>query len=353
MQSICRAYAREGSPESTKRKFGLKCLWYDAGRTCETSFLTVGDLKHDPNFHFTVGECPQWKPGKMKHAAFGVGANRHICWYTDFGDYLAVGDHQLISAPGEIDWLIPDLQKVKAPGQVLGAWVKDLQKGSEHAVYKYYTIDELPAELVFSAGGIRPGTILHLLEWMPGDIAKHSTGHDFTKISAIYEYMLEGLRDRHAYVPGCNVLGHWPAHPYGEFGPGAVTASLEALKATVDWSKLMKAMDDYFWLDSASPSRLRNIDGTDGDLRPAIKGAFASAIMYYPERKAAKPEEMKIATIKLQGHIHLCFPNLCAACADGSHGVLCGWSAKIRTMFIDKNLRLTSVQGNRAIHQPK
>jgi hypothetical protein len=128
MESMCRAYAQEGSPESTKRKFGLKCLWYNAGRTCETSFLTVGDLKHDPNFHFTCGECPQWKPGKLKHAAFGVGAIRHICWYTDFGDYLAVGDHQLISAPGEIDWLIPDLQKVKAPGQVLGAWVKDLQK---------------------------------------------------------------------------------------------------------------------------------------------------------------------------------------------------------------------------------
>ena len=78
-----------------------------------------------------IAEIPQDKPGRFKHAAFVAGADRHCCFYTDFGDYLTLVAREPYN-DGETEWLIPELHDSGSPGTKAGKWIKVMTFNAGH-----------------------------------------------------------------------------------------------------------------------------------------------------------------------------------------------------------------------------
>lgn len=108
---------------------------------------------------------------------------------------------------------------------------------------------------------------------------------------------------------GAIVLAGWAPLPWGHHGDGPSPPSLDALYNTgQDMEVLEAVMDNLFNLDDASPPMLLS----DGALRPLLRAAFASMIMYHPDRMAAgemRPVCMKL--LEAVGKIGISTPMLC------------------------------------------
>jgi len=114
---------------------------------------------------------------------------------------------------------------------------------------------------------------------MPAEIAVHTTGHYLTQLGSIFEYI---DATRALCQPGITALSGFKPFPFGQLGKGPVPASLSSLEALgVSLEVLDAIIDALFSLDSASPPHFR----IGGSLRPAVRAAFASQVMYYPDRE--------------------------------------------------------------------
>jgi len=136
---------------------------------------------------------------------------------------------------------------------------------------------------------------------------------------------------------GAIVLAGWAALPWGHFGHGPVPASLEAVEAIgVSRDTLDFITDEYFQLDNSRPARLL----VGAELRPAVRAALSTSIMYYGERYDAA--EMPLLQVKLRDAL------LKGKATRGgdAHGTLLHWSGLIRAQFNTANLRLTSRAGD-------
>jgi len=121
------------------------------------------------------------------------------------------------------------------------------------------------------------GVVEALVLRVPDIFAAVKTGHDLTSVSAMYDYMGARLV---LTIAGAVVLAGWPALPWGQLGPGAQPASLDALVVcAVDLAQLMLVMDEIFNLHDESP--IGFLSG--GKMRGAVECAFATLIMYYGE----------------------------------------------------------------------
>lgn len=113
-----------------------------------------------------------------------------------------------------------------------------------------------------------------------------------TSVSAIFEYVQPDIA---LNVVGATVLAGYPAHPWGQLGKGPVPPSLESLVAAgYNPEALDVVIDALFRLDSASPPMLLR----DGALRPAVRCALASMIMYYGHR--LKTGEMRAVVVSMR-----------------------------------------------------
>jgi len=88
VESMTKAYAREGSPESAIRAFALVCLRQAAGRLTEQAQITLDGSRYDSFFKCVFGEWPQPKVTKDKSVAFVAGANRGLCFFTTWADHM-------------------------------------------------------------------------------------------------------------------------------------------------------------------------------------------------------------------------------------------------------------------------
>ena len=186
VQAVCKAYSKANTLEAAQRKFAVKTGWRACGRTNEPSFLNYDSLMHDKLLDSPVIELLQSKSSKMKHSIFVAAPHRHACWLVDFGDVLVLDCGKTLYNTGEPCWLLPDLQS--GAGSKLSTYVKAIQKSGNGALQRYahVAIDSLPIDP--TAAGLRPGACDTIAMHVPAEIAVHTTGHDLTGLSALWEY---------------------------------------------------------------------------------------------------------------------------------------------------------------------
>ena len=116
---------------------------------------------------------------------------------------------------------------------------------------------------------------------MPAEFVKELTGHDLSKISALFEY-IEATRA--LTMPGCAVLAGWPAPPWGQLGRGPQAASLAPLDQFVSRQDLNALIDATFDFNPelTSPCLLEG-----GSVREGVKASYASQLMYFENRLEA------------------------------------------------------------------
>mmetsp|Transcript_11864 Transcript_11864/g.25028 ORF Transcript_11864/g.25028 Transcript_11864/m.25028 type:complete len:152 (-) Transcript_11864:739-1194(-) len=123
---------------------------------------------------------------------------------------------------------------------------------AKYAKFSHFSVDALPDRV--TAGGVRPGASNTLCKYMPAEMVVHVTGHELKTTSALYEYV---DANRAIAIPGARVLAGWPALPWGHLGDGPLPPSLKPLhEASIPESNLEDAIDNVFYLDSASPPML-------------------------------------------------------------------------------------------------
>jgi hypothetical protein len=195
---------------------------------------------------------------------------------------------------------------------------------------------------------------------MPAEIAVHTTGHYLTQLGSIFEYI---DATRSLCQPGITVLSGFKPFPYGQLGKGPVPASLSSLEALgVSLEVLDSIINVLYGLDSASPPQFR----IEGSLRPAVRAAFASQVMYYQEReKNAEMIEvlnrMRRAVSDVSGKISssssssssssASASNNCPLSPEGPHATLLQWSVRLATKFNLDNQHLLGGAGSDALVQ--
>lgn len=295
VELLSAAYAKEGSCEAAVRKFAINTCLRAGGRASEPAFMTMESMEWDIHFHAVYGELPQSKPSKVKLVAFCAGKSRHSCWFLDFADYLSLRPEIEPEDPTEADavsWLCPELHRSSDPAKRLGDWIKALQPKERGGAARYaaLAIDVLPDGC--NASSLRAGVCNALRAQMPTELAVATTGHDLKSMSAFFEYV---DADRALLVPGSLVLAGWDPLPWGQVGDSPSPACLAPLDPMLDMSVLTLAINELFRLHDHCPSFLR----PGGKLRPAIEAAFATLIMYYPDRSThGEMSEVNVLLIK-------------------------------------------------------
>ena len=271
LKPVNRAFAREGSVESARRRLALNMTWGSAGRASEVAGVTWDSIEWDAEFGAAYVEIVQMKVAKIKNIMFVAGADRHSDFFLALGDYLALRQPKP-SRDDEPDWLIPELNETKSPGTTITNYLKALRPEGGAVGYKEYAVPGLPETVC--AGGIRPGASNTLAKFMPGELIVQLTGHGLEGSSAVYNYI---DADRALAIPGALVLAGWSALPWSQLGEGPQPPTLEALRdAGVDLDDFERAIDHIFNIDSAVPAVLK----PGGKLRPLLRTALASMIMY-------------------------------------------------------------------------
>ena len=328
VKACSQAYSKANTQEAAQRKFAIKSGWRCCGRTNEPSFLNYDSLKHDKNIGAPVIESIQSKSSKVKLSIFVAGVDRHSCWLLDFGDALVFDHGKNVYNNGEPCWLHPDLQS--GAGSKLTAYVKAIQAtGKQGALQRYaeVAIDSLPPDP--TAAGLRPGACDTIAMYVPAEIAVHTTGHDLTGMSALWEYLACRLA---LLVPPAIVLAGWRPLPWGQLGRAPTPASYLALiEVGLSEDLLHRYVDRLFSLHDHSPPMLLR----GGALRLTILHVCATLVMYYEERFAAG----EMCTVLL--HMRDSFTVLSMPQHD-PHLVLIRWGKHLKARFDMDNLHLTA-----------
>lgn len=336
LRAMAQALAREGSPESALRKLALTCCHQSAGRSSEIAWTTWRGIEWDPHFKCCFIEVPCSKPGRFKIVALAAGRDRHVCFFTALGDYLALNLLPVYEEE-EAAWFMERLQASKSPGATVSGYIADLRPDSGSKKYKDFLVHTLPPKA--TAAGWRPGACNALAARMPEYLAGQATDHEFTKCSAFFEYTDPHLA---LCMPASRVLCDWPPFPYGQLGLGSVPASLQpVLDSGVDEDLVHASIDRLFTLHSASPPQLLR----NGSLRDMVNASAASLIMAYSERLRAGEmlpllERMRSVT----GGFGACTVAACSGSGSGSGSssngastVLIHWGTLIAKDFTAAN----------------
>ncbi|XRB16590.1 hypothetical protein RI054_13g64340 [Pseudoscourfieldia marina] len=241
------ALAHRSTPRAMETKFALRQTWASGGRAAESAYLLYTGLKWDYDQQCTVGLWPQLKTFKVKLAVFVAGIDASTCYYTDWGDVMALSQPPIFE-DGEACFLNTKLSLAAHPARVLGASMKDLRKDCP----------ELPEDV--SAGGLRPGVVNYALMHVDPMFLCHTTGHDGKGFSNLFEYMDASVA---MAIPGAVVLAGWPALPRA-LGKAPVPADLFCLVTQGNRERMELFVDALFNMHSAAPPMLLQ----NGDLRP-------------------------------------------------------------------------------------
>jgi hypothetical protein len=105
----------------------------------------------------------------------------------------------------------------------LSNFIKAMQPaGRSGAQQKYSGVSVSVLPPAPTAAGVRHGAADMLCQSMPAELAVHTTGHDLTGISALWEYLNARIS---LCIPGSVILAGWPAFAYGQTGQGPVRAA--------------------------------------------------------------------------------------------------------------------------------
>ena len=229
--------------------------------------------------------------GKIKQVALDAGVDEELCWFTAFGDVLALDPNRVKYNPNDLDaetWVFPELHAVKKPGAKLGGYVSDLLPRALGGAAGYQDVADkessvLPSDA--SAAGFRAGACNTLVSSVTLESVVNFTGHDISHKSALFEYVDSSLA---ACMPGAIVMAGFPALPWGHNSRGPRPASLAALSRT-DQGALNRMLDRVLQLDSgALPMFMaKSLQFAErGKLRPIAEHAFARCATHEPRSHA-------------------------------------------------------------------
>ena len=175
LRAMAKALSREGSSESAMRKLALTCCHQSAGRSSEVAWITWRGIDWDPHFKCCFVEVPCSKPGRFKIVPFAAGRDRHVCFFTALGDYLALNTLSVYEDE-EAAWFIERLQSTKSPGTTVSGFIADLRPDSDSKKYKDFLVPSLPHKA--TAGGFRPGAC-NALQTAAGDAGGDAGGEKY------------------------------------------------------------------------------------------------------------------------------------------------------------------------------
>ena len=282
-------------------------------------------MRYDTYFQCVVLQCMQTKVHKMKLVPLIVGCCRLTCWVLAWADEMIQNDKNVYDA-AETCWLLPGVQGANS-GTKMSSIVKAMQppgKAGHQVAYKAYSVDSLPEAP--TAAGFRPGACDTLACNLPAELAVHSTGHDLTNLSALWEYLNARLA---LVMAGAIVLAGWPALPRGELGRGPTPPPMAAVPGLSE-TAVNNYADLLFNLRPSSPPWLL----IGGSLRQLVLDGLAVVIMYYAERFAA--DEMTPVLQDMRSKF-----SAMTLTVGSPHETLVNWSQLVKAKFTVDNLHLT------------
>ena len=343
--AIISALMKHNTLESSKRALALMSLWRSAGRASEPAYLHYDAFTWNSLHKTPVIEMPQSKSSKCKMIPFMAGAHHHFCWLTTFGDYMAMLRGPIEYEEDKPNFLLPDLQGPNASTKMTN-FIKALQPAGKPGAQKGYekvAVSTLPPKP--TAAGFRPGSCSTLAMYLPAEIAVHTTGHDLTGLSALWEYLNTHIA---LCIPGAIVLSGWMEGRSGQIGgnipmKGAVPPSLLPITQVLppgrsaSMEQLENFADKLFSLQDGGPPMFRR----GGSLRPMIHACLACLIMYYPERHRAGevPTVLRLMMDCYEEPGVLDMPS-----TDDPHWVIVMWAGVVRARFEVDNAHLRAAQ---------
>ena len=129
---------------------------------------------------------PQSKPSESKTVGFFAGRVPYLCYFTNYGDYLAM--HGLpVDADWETPFMFADMHCAR-PGETLGGYLKAVVRQTATKDYQSVAVE---CHEGVNAQGIRVGVCNVLARYVPASFAMCNTGHsqDGVDQSAYFKYM--------------------------------------------------------------------------------------------------------------------------------------------------------------------
>ena len=219
--------------------------------------MHLNNMSWNPFFMCVEAKIPQTKTSKYKLIPLCAGRHRHVCFFTNLGDRLALCSWVLDDS--ETPWFHPEFHDSgsTSAGTKIGTFLKAVMKkkdgsGSRTVTYENVAVSTLPEDA--SAAGFRHGCADELVIEMPGFYVVQATGHDLKKEGSIYEYTNARLS---LNMPSAAVLHGWPAFEYNQNGKGPRPASLGPILVSADRGVLEDMIDSVFSFHSRSPPHFR------------------------------------------------------------------------------------------------
>jgi len=334
------------------RKFAIISLWAACGRSGELAYVHWDNLAWDASHECIVATIPQVKTSKSKKICFVAGADRGLCWILSLGDHWAAsGWNAPEGDEGEPSWVFPDLHARRQAGTKVGSFVACARDGrweltseippemsnmssmfhTSNMPHMLKTLTPLPERA--TAAGVRKGAVDLMATYLPNELVVASTGHDLSSISALDSYI---QADAAKAMPGAVVLAGYAPFPWGQRGKGPTPASWELLVAFVggDEGVLEEFASELFYLGAADTALQ-----VGGRLRPLVRAALATQVMYYPERvHSGEFPGILQRTLKLfsRGAYHS------TSMTQSPRHTLLHWGERLRSRFASDNFTLVN-----------
>ena len=290
---VIRAYARVPNADKVVawKKAATLLSWFAAGRSSEVS-LSSWDFSswHDEFDALAVSwfEFKLYQDSKV--VVLAAGATQYTCPLLLLGDIFALGLYAGVDMTADrTSYIFSALASIRDPGGRMSDIISAVLPGTATKAMEPYVVEGVPHDI--RADSLRPGAASTLAARMPKELGLAVTGHATSPSSgesSHYAGYVESVTNSVAFrLPGAQVLGGWPAPPWGHMTRGPRPASLDVIilggpdMRPISLGMLDTLADNYFLFVQGVtlPSFL-----VAGKLRKFIHAALATAIMWYPER---------------------------------------------------------------------
>jgi hypothetical protein len=119
----------------------------------------------------------------VKTVAFSAGANPHICFFTNLGDFLAAGPRIVPFSNDSPNYIFPQWQAAESPTTRLSNVIKAVLEGGTFRTRATGVRGD------YTAASLRVGVVNFLMAFMPAELVAYLTGHQLTGIGALFEYL--------------------------------------------------------------------------------------------------------------------------------------------------------------------
>jgi hypothetical protein len=297
-----------------------------AGRSSEAGSISYTQMEWDYTFLCVLVDISQTKTGKTKKAVFCAGERASCCWFLDWADYLCTHRREVydeLNARG--CWLLDHLSSSKSSGGLIGKIIKELAP----------VVPIVPEGA--NASSIRAGVANAAYAYCTAEQVQLTMGHQGA--TALAQYIDSTAA---ALMPCAVVTSGWPPLPYGQRGACGKPADFSVMVNLHDEETIDRVMDFVFLINiMTTPPQLRH----GGRLRPALRAAFASLVMYYPQRW------QKLATTVCE-QLRTALASTMHIDKNAAHRLLLdSWSPALNTKFKVDNLCLTARTADTGVAQ--